>query len=353
MSAIAIDNTMGAALIGCILAAALYGVSTVQTFFYFTHYSRDPWYTQQIVLAVWVFDTLHQALITHTVYHYVISNYFNPIALGNMIWSILLEVLVNGFIGLIVQSYLMHRIWRLSGKKLWPLFLIVGTHLPSSQPLLTIASYLQGPFILGEFVCSLVFTILSLQMTTFAELTSLKGLSMTVNVLAAAGDLLISICLVLMLHKRRTGFKKSNTIISRLIIFTINTGLLTTMCAIASLISILVWDATLIYVTFFFCIGRFYANTLLATLNARSIIRNVGEEVDTNSVPLSGRHASSTLNKARLIYSLLKVAAFLTNPFQIGPKPTNISIQIDTAHEYMRDDDSTTMKTKLPSAEAM
>ncbi|KAL4269496.1 DUF6534 domain-containing protein [Pleurotus pulmonarius] len=315
MSAIAIDNTMGAALIGCILAAALYGVSTVQTFFYFTHYSRDPWYTQQIVLAVWVFDTLHQALITHTVYHYVISNYFNPIALGNMIWSILLEVLVNGFIGLIVQSYLMHRIWRLSGKKLWPLFLI-------------------GPFILGEFVCSLVFTILSLQMTTFAELTSLKGLSMTVNVLAAAGDLLISICLVLMLHKRRTGFKKSNTIISRLIIFTINTGLLTTMCAIASLISILVWDATLIYVTFFFCIGRFYANTLLATLNARSIIRNVGEEVDTNSVPLSGRHASSTLNK-------------------IGPKPTNISIQIDTAHEYMRDDDSTTMKTKLPSAEAM
>ncbi|KAJ8700628.1 hypothetical protein PTI98_003637 [Pleurotus ostreatus] len=316
MSAIAIDNTMGAALIGCILAAALYGVSTVQTFFYFTHYSRDPWYTQQIVLAVWVFDTLHQALITHTVYHYVISNYFNPTALGNMIWSILLEVLVNGFIGLIVQSYLMHRIWRLSGKKIWPLILI-------------------GPFIVGEFMCSLVFTILSLQMTTFAELTSLKGLSMSVNVLAAAGDLLISICLVLMLHKRRTGFKKSNTIISRLIIFTINTGLLTTMCAIASLISILVWDTTLIYVSFFFCIGRFYANTLLATLNARSIIRSVGADSDTNSVPLSGRHASSTLNKVG------------------GPKPTNISIQIDTAHEYMRDDDSTTMKTKLPSAEAM
>ncbi|KAG9226677.1 hypothetical protein CCMSSC00406_0006098 [Pleurotus cornucopiae] len=318
MSAIAIDNTMGAALIGCILAAALYGVSTVQTFFYFTHYSRDPWYTQQIVLAVWVFDTLHQALITHTVYHYVISNYFNPMALGNMSArrSILLEVLVNGFIGLIVQSYLMHRIWRLSGKKIWPLILI-------------------GPFIVGEFMCSLVFTILSLQMTTFAELTSLKGLSMSVNVLAAAGDLLISICLVLMLHKRRTGFKKSNTIISRLIIFTINTGLLTTMCAIASLISILVWDTTLIYVSFFFCIGRFYANTLLATLNARSIIRSVGADTDTNSVPLSGRHASSTLNKVG------------------GPKPTNISIQIDTAHEYMRDDDSTTMKTKLPSAEAM
>ncbi|KAF7440113.1 hypothetical protein PC9H_000457 [Pleurotus ostreatus] len=336
MSAIAIDNTMGAALIGCILAAALYGVSTVQTFFYFTHYSRDPWYTQQIVLAVWVFDTLHQALITHTVYHYVISNYFNPTALGNMIWQEYpgmlpvgfsfidpcidefsqLEVLVNGFIGLIVQSYLMHRIWRLSGKKIWPLILI-------------------GPFIVGEFMCSLVFTILSLQMTTFAELTSLKGLSMSVNVLAAAGDLLISICLVLMLHKRRTGFKKSNTIISRLIIFTINTGLLTTMCAIASLISILVWDTTLIYVSFFFCIGRFYANTLLATLNARSIIRSVGADSDTNSVPLSGRHASSTLNKVG------------------GPKPTNISIQIDTAHEYMRDDDSTTMKTKLPSAEAM
>ncbi|KAF9497558.1 hypothetical protein BDN71DRAFT_1504822 [Pleurotus eryngii] len=315
---------MGAALIGCILAAALYGVSTVQTFFYFTHYSRDPWYTQQIVLAVWVFDTLHQALITHAVYHYVISNYFNPMALEypGMLpvgFSFIdtridvfsqLEVLVNGFIGLIVQSYLMHRIWRLSGKMIWPLILI-------------------GPFIVGEFVCSLVFTVLSLQMTTFAELASLKGLSMSVNILAAAGDLLISICLVLMLHKSRTGFKKRVVII-----FTINTGLLTTLCAIASLISILVWDTTLIYVTFYFCIGRFYANTLLATLNARSIIRSVGADTDTNSVPLSGRHASSSLSK-------------------VGPKPTNISIQIDTAHEYMRDDDSTTMKTKLPSAEAM
>lgn len=74
--------------------------------------------------------------------------------------------------------------------------------------------------------------------------------------------------------------------------------------------------------------------------------------MDTNSVPLSGRHASSTLSKARLIY-LLEVAAFLTDSFQVGPKPTNISIQIDTAHEYMRDDDSTVSNKIGPSSRAI
>ncbi|KAJ8496903.1 hypothetical protein ONZ45_g12263 [Pleurotus djamor] len=274
----------------------------------------DPWYTQYLVLFVWLNDTLHQALITHTVYHYVITNYANPLALFDMIWSILAEVLVNGFIGLAVQGYLTHRIWRLSGKNWWYVLII-------------------GPFVISEFFCCLVFTILSLQMTTFAELTELKALSMTVNVLAAAGDLLISASLIYLLQKRRTGFKKSNTIISRLIIFTINTGLVTTLCAMASLVSILVWADTLIYVTFFFCIGRFYANSLLATLNARSMIRNVGEDMSANSVPLSGRHQ---VNNS-------------THMLKGGAKPTNISIQIDTAQEYMRDDDDVTMKSKVPS----
>ncbi|KAF7422315.1 hypothetical protein PC9H_010471 [Pleurotus ostreatus] len=323
---IVIHNSMGAAFIGCVLASALYGVSTIQTFYYYNNYGRDPIHIRALVLAVWIFDTTHQVLISHTVYHYVISNYFNPLALMDMVWrvaslspapmsSILVEVLFNGFIGFIVQSYLTYRIWRLSNKKIWVLCLI-------------------GPFVLAEFICSVVFTVMALQMKTFGELTALKGLSMTVNILAAVGDLFISICLVYMLYRRRTGYKKSNTIISRLIIFTINTGSLTTLFAIGSLISILVWDDTLIYVTFFFCIGRLYANTFLATLNARSILRSVGQDDDANTIHLSG---ANTTEEA---IGMSK-----------GTRPRNISIQIDTARDILRDDDdSNTMKGKISSS---
>ena len=36
-----LDSTLGAALIGCFVAAALHGVTTLQTFIYYTTYPRD------------------------------------------------------------------------------------------------------------------------------------------------------------------------------------------------------------------------------------------------------------------------------------------------------------------------
>ncbi|PPR02912.1 hypothetical protein CVT26_009771 [Gymnopilus dilepis] len=54
-----------------------------------------------LVSAVWGFETIHQALITHTIYYYLITNYNNPNALDHLVWygevhrSILLEVLFN------------------------------------------------------------------------------------------------------------------------------------------------------------------------------------------------------------------------------------------------------------------
>ncbi|KAJ6567210.1 hypothetical protein DFH09DRAFT_454632 [Mycena vulgaris] len=218
-----IDNTMGSALLGVIGAAGLYGVSCVQTWCYFNRYSStDVWYIKALVGLVFVFDSIHQALISHTVYWYVIKNYSHPEALANLVWSILLEVLFNGLIGLIVQSFLTMRVWRLSNRN------IALTAVTAS-------------LVLAEFGCSVAFTIQSLKLSTWAELGELKGLSMSVNVLGAVADFVIAVILVFYLRRSRTGFKKSDTMITKLIMFSVSTGLLTSVCAVASLISILLW----------------------------------------------------------------------------------------------------------------
>ncbi|KAJ6510177.1 hypothetical protein C8R47DRAFT_1208214 [Mycena vitilis] len=266
-----IDNTMGSALLGCIFAAGLYGVSCVQTWYYFNRYgSTDLWYIKSLVGVVFVCDSIHQALISHTVYWYVITNYSRPEALSNLVWSILLEVLFNvgqlvsvsvvppnilkGLIGLMVQSFLAMRVWRLSNR---------------NKTLTAITASL----VLAEFGCSVAFTIQSLQLKTWKELGELKGLSMSVNVLGAVSDFFIALTLVYYLRRSRTGFKKSDTMITKLIVFSVSTGLLTSVCAVASLVSIIVWGQTLIYVAFYFSLGRLYFNSVLATLNARNDIR--------------------------------------------------------------------------------
>ncbi|KAJ3514888.1 hypothetical protein NLJ89_g2112 [Agrocybe chaxingu] len=320
-----VDNTMGAAYIGVIAAGILYGVSFVQTWYYFLKYRRDVWYIKALVATVCAFETVHQALISHTVYYYVITNYNNPIRLEDMVWSILLEVLFNGLISFIVQAFLLLRVWRLSGNNI-PLTVVIAA------------------LILAGFGCSTAFTAKSMKLQTWAELGQLKGLSIAVNIVGAVADILIAAALFFLLHSSRTGFKKSDTMISKLIAFTVSTGLLTSICAVASLISILASPNTLIYVAFYFCLGRrkylylpskacsdssvssVYSNSVLATLNARQIIRRMGEDSDELSFSLP---AFPSLRSA------------------------NISIKIDTIHEFIRDHRQTAAESRAEPQSAV
>ncbi|KAG9317623.1 hypothetical protein JVU11DRAFT_1833 [Chiua virens] len=177
----------------------------------------------------------------------------------------------------------------------------------------------------------------SVTFTTYAQLATLKGLSKTVNGITAAGDVAIALILCVLLQRRRTGFEKSNLLIDKLIVFSINTGLLTSVFALASLISISAWPHSLAYVTFYFCMGRLYCNTLLATLNARKILR--GEALDRdNEMPLTYLSTQKTTNN------------------RLGTKsahsgiPNSISIIVDTTRECTHDGSrySSTCDVKAP-----
>ncbi|KAK0199247.1 hypothetical protein DFS33DRAFT_376261 [Desarmillaria ectypa] len=297
-----LDTTMGAAFIGIVVAAILHGVSCVQAWYYFTH-QRDGWPLKLIVAAVMVFDTVHQALISHTVYTYLVTHYGDAAELQKTVWSLLAEVLFNGFTAFLVQSFLTLRVWHLSNRN-------------------SFVTTIVASLVIAEFGCVVAFGTLALTtVRDFAELATLKYLSISVNALAAAGDVLIACTLCLLLHRSRTGFEKSDTMINKLIVFAVNTGLLTSLCAVASLISILTAPNTFIYITFFFCMGRLYSNSLLATLNARKGIRTAAE----------GINSSSEIN-----FSLKDISKASAYASRCGP---NISIKIDTTKEFTSDVD--------------
>ncbi|KAE9385092.1 hypothetical protein BT96DRAFT_1026698 [Gymnopus androsaceus JB14] len=268
----ALDNTFGAVIIGVIVASFLLGLSAVQAFIYFSQ-QNDPRPIRTLVTFVVLFDFIHQALISHTGYYYLVTNYTSPVALGTVIWSLLVEVLFNGFTAFLAQSFLTWKIYRLSERNLW----LTG---------------IASSIVLAEFACVTAFGAISLaRVRTYVELAEdLKGLSITVNALAAAGDVLIAGILSVLFQTSKTGFRRSQTMLNRLTLFAVSTGALTSLCAVASLISILAAPDTFIYITFFFAMGRLYTNSLLATLNARNAIRRAGNNVQSTSdinIPVS------------------------------------------------------------------
>lgn len=297
-----VDNTFGAFLIGVVVSATLYGVTCMQTWYYMSRYFSDPWYIKLLVSAIFLSDSVHQALITHTVYTYLVTDFGNVGDIEKLVWSLSVEVLFNGFTGFMVQSFLTMRIYQLSNKNM-----------------IATASVLS--LVIAEFVTVIIYVAKAVQLTTFTQVPQIKALSMSVNAVAAAGDLLITVFLCTFLQRSRTGFHQSDTLINKLVLFSISTGLLTSVCAVMSLISITVWPDTFIYVAFYFCLGRLYCNSLLATLNARKGIRH--DSCDN--------HMSLSLHGARRP---------LNGP--IGSSrmgmPNDLSIKIDTVQEYIEDE---------------
>jgi len=108
--------------------------------------------------------------------------------------------------------------------------------------------------------------------------------------------------------------------INKLMVFVINTGVLTSICAFIALVMLLVFPDSLIYTAFYFCLGRLYANSILAALNSRKYI--------TDSAPEQGSH---TLPSRLNILSLTPASGrekMLPNSQSIA-----LAVQIDTTQE--------------------
>jgi len=294
---LSVDNTLGALFIAVVIASNLHGVSWVQAVYYFTH-QNDSWHLKLLVSAVMIFDTIHQILISHGAYTYLVTNYDNPASLQYIVWSMEVEIFFNGFIAFLVQGFMTVRVWRLSNR----------------NPYITAVILL---LVLGEFGCVLAYSGMSLSIKTFVEIDRLRYVSILINALAAAGDVLITAVLCILLNRSRTGFQRSDTLINNLILFAVNTGVFTSLCAIASLATFVVQPQTFLYIAFFFCMGRFYTNSLLATLNARKLILVASQGIRENgSYMLREYHADGRIPSM---------------------PPPNISIKVDTTHELTCD----------------
>ncbi|KAF8873041.1 hypothetical protein BD779DRAFT_1679445 [Infundibulicybe gibba] len=83
------------------------------------------------------------------------------------------------------------------------------------------------------------------------------------------------------------------------ILFVVNTGFLTSLCAVASLVSILVAGGTFLYIGWLLNTVS-VLNSLLANLNARKMIRCAGGVNTSNNVSVSLHDFPRTVNLRRL-----------------------------------------------------
>ncbi|OAX31138.1 hypothetical protein K503DRAFT_788031, partial [Rhizopogon vinicolor AM-OR11-026] len=110
-----LGNTFGALFIGVVLAAVLFGVANVQAFVYFqTHRGTGMTLYKLVVICLLILDASHLALITHSVYYYLVTNYANIGVLTEIVWSLKLQIVINVIIVYAVHVLFVYRIWIIS-----------------------------------------------------------------------------------------------------------------------------------------------------------------------------------------------------------------------------------------------
>ncbi|KAH0584931.1 hypothetical protein H2248_008202 [Termitomyces sp. 'cryptogamus'] len=250
-SPIPLDSKLGAAFLGNLVAGIFYGITCVQAYMYFIKNSRkdEPWF-KGIIFFLWLLDTVHLAFITHGLYVYMVSNFGNLAALAAPPWSLLAQIYVTCISDAIVRCIFGRRVWLMTRRNY---FLVICIALTSTCTFVTGVAFATRAFSLKEF-------------KHFSKISYFLYTSLGSGV---AADLLIAGSLCFSLSQRKTGFKKTDSLVTVLIMYTINTSLLTTICSAACFITYTIWPNEFTFIGIYFSLSKLFLNSLLATLNGR------------------------------------------------------------------------------------
>ncbi|KAJ3488102.1 hypothetical protein NLI96_g3072 [Meripilus lineatus] len=296
------DNTLGAMYIGNLAAAVLFGVTSVQTKTYFSRFPKDPNIFKALMMVLWVLDFLHFVLISHSLYYYSVTNYMNPAALLEMHWRVVLQfhdypsseprkslgVLRPQVISLF-EVYLLIEFGNVGAMecpcivpyvKLTELRDVVsGGNVALALIIVAIA--------LAVFVGTVVLAAKLYHVYDFLRFKELLAHIYFCLTTSAGADIIVTLSLCFYLSRQRSVFKSTQSSIQSLMMYSINAGVLTSLCALACLICYATMPTTLIYEVFYFSLPKLFLNSLLAMLNARRSLRDP-EMSDPHVIPLSG-----------------------------------------------------------------
>ncbi|KAJ3783272.1 hypothetical protein GGU10DRAFT_317109, partial [Lentinula aff. detonsa] len=205
------EIALGMTLLGLFFSSVLYGLALSQLYTYYKRFPRDPLSVKVLVCDLSsILDTISVILECHACWYYLVTT--GPMTLA--VWSLNAELVVSMFISGIAEAFMTYRVWMLSGR----------------QNILTCGLLCFG---LLHFISGEISAAEFLELSRFAKFGSVKIPSVLRLGSASLCDTGIAVSLCYFLQKKRTGYKRTDEIIDHLMLFSINSGLITSVASIA------------------------------------------------------------------------------------------------------------------------
>ncbi|KAJ7175770.1 hypothetical protein C8R46DRAFT_1079410 [Mycena filopes] len=220
-----------------------------------------------MVAILWLLDTAHIVLCTIAVYAVLVLHFNDPSILVTTTWCVIVQTDFNGLIGFIAECFYARRVWIVSGNAFLTAIILILS--------------------VVHFGLGIVFTVGSFE-TARADFGQLVWVTSAGLGSAAAADMLIGTSLCWYLSKNRTGFQRTDNLITTLMKYSLTTGFLTGIIACLVVLTFGLMPNNFVYVAFFWLLGKCYVNSVLAALNSRESLRERAQPRDGSFLRMSG-----------------------------------------------------------------
>ncbi|KAF8162167.1 hypothetical protein K438DRAFT_1985292 [Mycena galopus ATCC 62051] len=227
------NPTLGAFQIGVLISYVLFGMTTMQVYIYYRRFPEDSRILKTLTAFVWVCDVAHTICLGNVLYTYTISDFGHPERTEAVPRSFSVSTLFPGFIASCVQAYFSFRIYAFTKNIYIPCLIWFMAFLHLLGRIVIFATILHAP-------------------SGAHYLTQFEWLLTANWIISVLSDVVITTTLVVALYGHRSGVrKKTVALVDKLIVWTIETGMLTSVSSILILVTFMtmkdneVWFAVL------------------------------------------------------------------------------------------------------------
>ncbi|KAG7444391.1 uncharacterized protein BT62DRAFT_240290 [Guyanagaster necrorhizus] len=230
----------------------LFGCLVVQIYFYYLNYSTDGPAVRGVVAFALVLEIVQTILVTHDAFITFCSQWGTPSALLQVGYIWLTLPIFGSLMSFIAQSFYAWRLHLLAKTRWLPAIIIL---ISLTQ---LIAGIVTGAIVIG------INDVRDLHKSFKAASVWLAG--------TALCDIIIAMSMVIFLTRSKTGFHRTDVLLTRIIVVTIETGFASAIVALVDMILFLTFRDENWHLCTAMMLSKLYANSLLVVLNSRKRI---------------------------------------------------------------------------------
>ncbi|KAF8319792.1 hypothetical protein DL93DRAFT_121743 [Clavulina sp. PMI_390] len=246
--------TLGPMQIGNFLNSILLGVLFLQVGQYFQNF-RDPLWIRALVLLTLIIDVAQSAQMMFMTWEYSVTHFGDFTFLGASIWALSSIPFYSVPVSWIVQGFYAWRIWIITKVKWWS-FMVIAF------------AIVQGAFGIyagiGSFLAN-----------STADNVTLQHIAIVWFIFAMLCDVSIMVIMIWSLSQSKTGFKDTDTLITKINRSILETGAATSATVLMDCLFLFLIPGTDMHLVPVMAVGKVYSNSFLYLLNSRNTYRNV------------------------------------------------------------------------------